>query len=529
MLRFLSRLALIVVGCALLADPCFAHATLVGSDPAEGGVIAITPGNVRLSFNEPVTPLAFKFFDPDGRSHNVAANARDNDVIVELPAAAEEGTYALSWRVASADGHPVGGTSIFSVGRPSHRAAPQAAVVRAFTVSLLIWLARIGVYLGWIGGVGGAFFLTVVAAGQRPTLADRTIAALLGLGAVATAFSFGLQGLDELGGNLATLGGAAPWLAGVQSRYGETLVLGIVALILAGVALRRPAGRLTIGSAAAALLTVAFALTLSGHASTAAPVWVARPALALHGIAATLWGGSLLPLLILVATRHEHAGRTALRLSALLLPTVALLALSGLTLALLQGVAVATLTGTDYGRLLTAKLVLVLVMLGIGALNRRILVPRAATGDGMHLKRLSQVLAVDACLLLAVLAVVAGWRFTPPRRSIAAAEAALRHRSMLHIHTARGMAMIQLGDHGDLDIRLSDANGRPWVAREVRLSLANPAAGIEPLQRQATLVADGHWLVDGLIFPAGGAWVLRLSVLISDFESLSLEGVLTVP
>ena len=529
MLRFLSRFVLIAVGCAVLAGPCFAHATLIGSDPAEGSIVATTPGKVRLSFNEPVTPLVLRLFAPDGRATDVTATARDNDVVVELPTAADEGTYALSWRVASADGHPIGGTSIFSIGHANHRAAPEAEMARTSTIAFLIWFARAGVYLGWIGGVGGAFFLMVVAAGQRPPLADRAIAALLGLGAVATGVSFGLQGLDELGGNLTALGSFSPWFAGLQSRYGATLDLGIVALILAAAALRRPAGRLATGSASTALLAVGFALTLSGHASTASPVWVARPALALHGIAATLWGGSLLPLLILVATRHEFAGRIALRLSALLLPTVAVLALSGLTLAFLQGVTTATLVETDYGRLLAGKLLLVLVMLGLGAVNRRFLVPRAVTGDGTHLRRLRRVLAVDVCLLLAVLAVVAGWRFTPPPRSLAAAEAALRHRSMLHIHTAKGMAMIQLGNHGDLDIRLSDANGRPLVAREVRVSLANSAAGVEPLQRPATLVADGHWSVDGLIFPVGGAWSLRLGVLVSDFESLSLEGVLTVP
>jgi len=527
MLRLLTRFALVVVGCAMLAGPCFAHATLLGSDPAEGSVVATTPAKMRLSFNEPVTPLIFKLFYPDGRSADVTATAQDNDLVVELPAASGEGTYALSWRVASADGHPIGGTSTFSIGHASHRAAAAATTAR--TIAPLIWLTRVGVYIGWIGGVGGAFFLVVVATGRRPAVADRAIAALLGLGAAATLLSFGLQGLDELDGNLAGLGRAAAWLAGLQSPYGETLCLGIVALILAVLALRLPAGRIAAGTASAALLAVAFALTLSGHASTAAPAWAARPALALHGVAAALWGGSLLPLLIVVATRYEGAGSIALRLSALLLPTVAVLALSGLTLAVLQGVTIATLTGTDYGRLLAGKLLLVLAMLGLGALNRRILVPRVATGENAHFRHLRRVLAVDVCLLLMVLAVVAGWRFTPPPRSIAAAEAALRHRSMLHIHTARGMAMIEIGGHGDLDIRLSGADGRPLAARDVRVSLANPAAGIEPLQRQATLVADGRWRVDGLTFPVGGAWTLRLGVLISDFDSLSLEGTLAVP
>lgn len=526
MLRFVTKLAFVVIGCVMLAGPCLAHATLVGSEPTEGSITVTPPGKMRLSFNEPVTLLALKLFTPDGRDAEITATTEGSDLVVELPAAGD-GTYALSWRVASADGHPIGGTSTFSVGHASQRSAATDPS-RSSAVACLIWLARVGVYIGWIGGVGGAFFLTVIAR-QRPPLADRATLVLIGVGAAASVFSFGLQGLDELGGGLAGLASAAAWVAGLQSRYGGTLGLGGAALVVAVSALYSPKRLMAAGLATAALLMIAVALTLSGHTGTATPAFVARPALALHGAAAALWGGSLLPLLILVVTRQDNAGRVALRLSALLLPTVAVLALSGITLAFVQGVGTASLIGTDYGRLLAGKLLLVLVMLGLGALNRRILVPRAARGSSLQLRNLGRVLAVDVCLLLLVLAVVAGWRFTPPPRSVAAAEAALRHRQMVHIHTDRGMAMIQLVDQGGLDIRLSSAQGRPLVAQDVQVSVANPAAGLEPLGRPAMRVADGHWRVDGLTFPVGGAWTLQIEVLISDFDSLSLEGTLTVP
>lgn len=526
MLRFFTRLAVILVGSALLAGPCLAHATLVESDPAEGSIVAVAPEKLRLTFNEPVTLLSIKLFAPGGQSGDATAVAQDNDLIIQLPADAGEGTYALSWRVASDDGHPVGGTSTFSIGHASQRATKATG---PDATALLIWLARVGVYVGWIGGVGGAFFLVVIAAGQRPTTADRTVGALLVVGFVATALSFGLQGLDELDRGVAGLRDAVPWIAGLKSRYGGTLSLGSMALILGAIALIFSGRRIAAGLATTALLTVAFALTLSGHASTASPAVAARAALALHGAAAILWGGSLLPMLILVATRHGNAGRTAVRLSNILLPTVAVLALSGLLLAFLQGVPLSNPLGTDYGRLLAAKLALVLAMLALGALNRRILVPRVATDAETHGGHFRRVLLVDVCLLMLVLGVVAGWRFTPPPRSVAAAEAALRHRQMLHIHTDRGMAMVQIGARGSLDIRLSDANSRPLIAQEVRVSLANPKAGIEPLQRQATRLADGHWRADGLSLPVGGAWDLKLSILISDFETLSLEGTLAVP
>src|SRR5690606_39242529 len=50
-----------------------------------------------------------------------------------------------------------------------------------------------------------------------------------------------------------------------------------------------------------ALMLLGTSLAASGHASTATPGWVARPAVWLHAVAVTLWVGSLLPL-----TRSLH-------------------------------------------------------------------------------------------------------------------------------------------------------------------------------------------------------------------------------
>ena len=43
-----------------------AHATLVKAEPADGAVIAQAPSVLRLTFNEPVSPLAIHLIGPDG-------------------------------------------------------------------------------------------------------------------------------------------------------------------------------------------------------------------------------------------------------------------------------------------------------------------------------------------------------------------------------------------------------------------------------------------------------------------------------
>lgn len=56
-------------------------------------------------------------------------------VIVPMPADPGDGSWLLSWRVVSADGHPVGGSYVFSIGVPSAVAdAPAAGSARAAVI-----------------------------------------------------------------------------------------------------------------------------------------------------------------------------------------------------------------------------------------------------------------------------------------------------------------------------------------------------------------------------------------------------------
>ena len=62
---------------------------------------------------------------------------------------------------------------------------------------LLIWLARIGVYLGLFVGVGGVFFARLDRVGASG--GSDVIAVALRIGLVSAVASLGLQGLDLLG------------------------------------------------------------------------------------------------------------------------------------------------------------------------------------------------------------------------------------------------------------------------------------------------------------------------------------------
>jgi copper transport protein len=115
-------------------------------------------------------------------------------------------------------------------------------------------------------------------------------------------------------------------------------------------------------------------------------------------------------------------------------------------------------------------------------------------------------------VVLAILAVVAGWRFTPPPRALAAAA----HTPLaVHIHGDKAMfqVLISPGRVGtdNFVLQLMSADGSPLRAEEAALILALPERGVEPLERQATLGADGYWHLrdDRFHIPATGICASR--------------------
>lgn len=103
--------AMLLVGAPV---PASAHAALVGTDPGDGAVLDTAPASVTLEFNEPVTRSEVVLTAPDGSPVPLDVTARDREVVGTVTSEADQrGTYTIAYRVVSADGHPITGTSAF--------------------------------------------------------------------------------------------------------------------------------------------------------------------------------------------------------------------------------------------------------------------------------------------------------------------------------------------------------------------------------------------------------------------------------
>jgi copper transport protein len=152
-------------------------------------------------------------------------------------------------------------------------------------------------------------------------------------------------------------------------------------------------------------------------------------------------------------------------------PIVALLALAGLVLAIIQLESFAALTETRYGVILPIKLALVAGLLALAALNRFRFAPMVAR-DYCNTRPLLRSVLLECVLALGILAVVAGWRFTPPPRLLATAiEAPLA----VHIHADAAIfqVLISPGRVGSdsFVLQLMNGDASPLAAKEATLTL----------------------------------------------------------
>jgi copper transport protein len=512
-MRLAAALAIILLWLAS-AGEATAHAALVSVEPANGSILSAAPSGVALQFSEAVTPGAIRLIDSAGRVRDEAkASASGQTISLTMPPDLPQGTSVVSYRVISQDGHPIVGSVIFSIGKPTTTQAPDSSHA---LLDIMIWLARVALYVGLFAGAGGVFFATWIAGGAEITKLPRAALATGLIGAVASVGLLGLELLDLPPSALLT---PAPWKVAMATSNGPAAIIAIISMLLSLIASHK-------GGQARILSAVAFggvgmSLAMTGHASTAPPELLTRPAVFVHALAVTFWMGALAPLAGLVATPNGGTLSIVNRFSRIALAAVALLALSGLTLATIQLERFGALVDTDYGLVLSIKLILVVALLGLAALNRLRLTPALARGEGSA-PALRRSILLECGIGLCVFGLVAGWRFTPPPRTIIP-DTPLA----IHMHSERAMfqVLVSPGKAGrdDVVLQLMTGEATPLEAKEVQMTLGLPERGIEPIDYDAVRGPDGYWHVRHVDLPFAGRWHVRIDALVTDFDKITLE------
>lgn len=116
MRKFFVAAVLGLLVSVLGATPASAHAALVGTDPEDGSSLQTLPDTVTFTFNENVGNVNIAVQSPDGAQVDLSdVAAVDNTASATLADPGQRGEYTASYRVVSADGHPISGTVKFEV------------------------------------------------------------------------------------------------------------------------------------------------------------------------------------------------------------------------------------------------------------------------------------------------------------------------------------------------------------------------------------------------------------------------------
>jgi copper transport protein len=595
--RHALAVASVLIATLLAPASASAHAVLESTSPQRGATLKSEPGQVVFRFGESVEVNFGAVRVYDAKSNRVDAGdtfhpgGTGSQVAVRLKAGLPKGTYVATYRVISADSHPVSGGLVFSIGKTGAAAAPTVSDLlgksNAGPVTETVFgAARASTYLATALVLGGLVFLLVVwlpalrvaadaqdhwrdASGAFAARLRRLLLAGAGLGIVSGAAGIVLQG--------ATAGGTSAWSAldpsvvgeVLGTRFGHIWSLRIAAFVLLGgaswlllravpepgaaprlqsVALgadglaapRLPRAGIALAAIPAAVVAVTPAL--GGHAGVTSPTALLIPLDVTHVLSMSIWLGGLIALLFVLpaATRLIEAtdrtrllAATLVRFSPIALVCVLALLITGTIQALEHMNAWGQLLHTGYGRAVVIKVVLLAALVGVGAVNRQRVVPglralaASAAAPGAAGHLLRRTLRAEVALVLVVLGVTGALVSYPPPDSLASGP----FDGTTSLGPLRMEATVDPARVGANEVHLyilKATDGTPFAGtKELTVTLTLPAKHIGPITATAHAAGPGHYVIDTLQLVPGGDWQLKVTDRVSEFDQF--EGSLKVP
>ncbi len=526
---FVAALAAVPSGTAS------AHAALESSTPAANSVLETGPSSIVLDFDEEIEVglASIKLFAGDGSAVELGSPSDGADataVTVSVPTLTND-IYAVIWKVTSADGHAVEGAFSFQVGTGTTGNAQdlldQVKGGGAAT-SGLVWFYAIARFLALTGaivliGVGLWSLTGRPAIGTRPGVQRLMWVgwAMLQLGAIGAFLGFSAQATGGTMADVFTLSSRSDIVA---TQTGRMLALRMLLALVLGIVLWRRSASGTSwwrGTAAIAAVLTLVTFSASGHPNSLSPklLWVTIDEL--HLVAIVVWLGGLLALWF--AGRQwmsePEAVRPVERFSLAASICVPVIVVTGVLQTLKLAGSLTDVSATDWGRMLLTKVMLVIAMVGVGAVSRWLL-----QHDGAGSIR--RTVVVEAIIGVLVVALAAGIVGQPPR---------VGTPSKLYTETLTANGVIadvsitpgQVGSN-EIHIVVTPPGGsiNPVAGVTARVSLPAQNLPFSPV----TVTNEGPNHFSGQVtFPRAGDWTLEVVVQVTDSDSALLKATVTIP
>ncbi|MCC2684846.1 MAG: ycnJ [Paenibacillaceae bacterium] len=411
-------LAFLMFGLFAALPQALAHAVLVQASPLQASELQVSPPEIRLTFNERLEKklYAIDVVDSNGKAVNKKQASLSDDLkelslpLSKLP----DGYYTVTYRVISADGHPVAGAYVFTLGQPQAGTSPFSDPLlsadphsgHGSNMQVEFWAVRIFFYAMLLMLCGWTFWSAVFRRGGEDVrrlhrywsrhLLWFYLIAVVGVGL--------LQVSDLLT--------EASWndiVVLVTQTYVGLSWIGSVALVIIGLALLQRWR--TFDFVWAALLLAA--KSFSGHAMAFDPPLRTVALDIAHLAAASVWVGGLFYFMVVGYKHPERRAQFLPVFSRAALISILVLVVSGLISTFIFIPKLDYLLFTSWGKLLIGKIVLVAGVVTTGFLLRRRL-KKVRGSDNLAADLPMRLIRLDFALMLGIVGIVGIFTFLNP-------------------------------------------------------------------------------------------------------------------
>jgi len=527
---FGTALAGTVLALTFIPGIASAHAVLESSSPAPSELLASSPKEIRLDFDEQVESTLgdIRVYDSEQREISIEKTVRsstDASVVSAGVPTLDNGVYVVVWRVVSADGHPISGAFPFEIGTKStgtSAALLEEILNQTGTTSPLgnpMSILRLLGFLALILLVGCVSLLWC-----SPLLGSARVRNTLRYSSVFIAVSsLGLllmQGPYTAGRSWGSLFDSAMIGDVLQTRLGLALFIrSICALAWGVIALTASASvsrRWRVGVVATSVLTIATYAT-SGHQSAGTFPAVFVPLDMVHLVAISTWVGALLVLAVIY--RDNDVENEAKRFSRMATWSMPLVVVTGVVQGLHLMGGISTITQSSFGKLLLLKTLLVACVVLLGSKART----QLNSGGSSSIRKIIRWESTVVVLVLAVtsLMVAQSPNSTEPT-SVSFSATKVQNGIVAELSVVPAVV-----GTAEVHVILTPPGGSLTPAKSVTVQFDLPSRSIPPIPVDMTEIGPNHWI--GIVqFPFSGAWNMNTRVSPAPNQTLLFTTVVTV-
>jgi copper transport protein len=506
--------ASIAIAVAFIPGIASAHAVLDSSSPSASELLASSPKEIRLDFDEQVEATLGEIRVYDSEQHEVSIektvrSSSDLSIVTAAVPKLDNGVYVVVWRVVSADGHPVSGAFPFEIGTQS--TGTSAALLEkvlngtetSSTLGNPMSTLRLLGFLGLILLIGCVSLLWC-----SPLLGNSRVRKVLRYSSVFIAVSsLGLllmQGPYTAGKSWSALFDSAIIGDVLQTRLGFALFIRSMCAVAWGIIALTATSSVSrcwrIGTVITTVLTIA-TFAGSGHQSAGTLPALFIPLDMIHLAGISTWVGALLVLAFI--SRDNDVENEAKRFSRMATWSMPLVVITGVVQGLHLMGGISTITQSNFGKFLLLKTILVGAVVLLGSKARA----QLRTGG---FPSIAKVIRWESTLVVLVLAVTSLMVAQSPN-STARASISFSATKVQNGIVAELSVVPAVVGTAEVHVILSPPGGSLSPVKDATVQFDLPSRNIPPIPVNMTEIGPNHWV--GIVrFPYSGEWTMKARV-----------------